>query len=132
MRDKILYILGAAGHDPAGARFVPDHRISAGTQSGRDLQDHLLPCADGDYGADLRDGGVPSSILFLVTKNFKFDALAVAVTEVGPGVPGRQPDYRLDLGPRRLGHLVDLGRAADVGAGLLAAVRRLPDAAQRD
>ncbi len=83
MRDKILYIIGAVAIDSAGARHLPDHRLSAGTQSGHDLQDHLLPRADGDYGADLRPGGLLASILFLVTKNFKFDALAVAVTEVG-------------------------------------------------
>ena len=47
------------------------------------------------------------------------------------GVPGRQPGHRLHLGPHHLGHLVDLGRAPHLRAGLLAALCRIPDAAPR-
>ena len=120
---------GASWRGTSTRSPVPAGRDAAG----RDLQDHLLPRARGHH----RDARAPSwrssrSVLFLITKNFKFDALAVAVTEVGLAFLAANLVTGSIWGRHDLGHLVDLGRAPHLGAGLLAAVRRLPDAAQRD
>ena len=71
---NIYKIFGAAGRSDAG----------------HDLPHHLLPRAHGDDGHARLRRGLFASIAFLITKNFKYDAVAVAVTEVGPRLPGRR------------------------------------------
>ncbi len=72
-----------------------------------------------------------ASVLFLVTKNFVYDALAVAVTEVGLAFLAANLVTGSLWGRVIWGSVLGLGCAPDFGPGLLAAVRRLPDAAPR-
>jgi heme exporter protein C len=83
MRDKIIYILGAAAILLLArnlyliAGFPPE--ASQGMIF-KIIFFHVPPAITALLGATV---ALVASILFLVTKNFKYDALAVAVTEVG-------------------------------------------------
>jgi heme exporter protein C len=83
MRDKILYLLGVAAFLILArdiyviARFPPE--ASQGSAF-KIIFFHLA--AWGSAGATLT-AALVTSILFLATKNFKYDAAAVACTEVG-------------------------------------------------
>lgn len=83
MRDKILYVLGIAAFVILArdiyviARFPPE--ASQGSAF-KIIFFHLA--AWGSAGATLL-AALITSILFLITKNFKYDATAVACTEVG-------------------------------------------------
>ena len=71
-----------------------------------------------------------ASILFLRTRNFFHDSLALAVTEIGLVVLAAGIVAGTIAG-RSARPLVDLGRPRHHRAGLLAPLRALPDAAQR-
>ena len=51
------------------------------------------------------------SIGYLIRKDLRLDAVAAAITEVSFAFAIHHPGHRYDLGPRHLGHLVDLGSA---------------------
>ncbi|MGA2146284.1 MAG: cytochrome c biogenesis protein CcsA [Bryobacteraceae bacterium] len=83
MRDKIVYLLGAA----AIVIFVRDIYLAAGLPEEASqgaifkIIFFHVPMAFAAIGASFT--ALVASILFLVTRNFQYDALAVSVTEVG-------------------------------------------------
>ena len=133
MRQKILY------------RAVRAGRLAGGRRTWRSccsccrMKRRRAP-STGSSSSTCRPPGRPSpgffaaavaSVLYLVTKNLRYDALAVAVTEVGLAFGAANLVTGMIWGRVIWGDLVDLGPAAHLDAGLLAAVRRLPDAAAR-
>jgi len=114
MREKVLYAL-ASGPSHPGVEHQR-HRPSAGGDPTRgDLQDHLLPRPMWICAMTAACAALLASVGFLATKNFKFDAAAVAVTEVG--WLSRRPAWSpAPSGAVKSGAFVDLGRAPDFRA----------------
>jgi heme exporter protein C len=83
MRNKILYVLGAVAIVLLARNIYLIARLPGEMQQGaifKIIFFHVPVAATAMVGAAV---ALISSVMFLVTRNFKYDALAVSVTEVG-------------------------------------------------
>ena len=130
MRENLIYILGAAAAVLLVRNLyiilnvLPDEANQGAMY--RIMFFHIPAVVDSVHWRLLR---LLANVAYLVTGKLKYDAMQRFVYGGAAAVPVHRPDHRQDLGPHHLGHLVDLGRAAHLGARLRAAVLRIPDAA---
>ena len=122
---RTLPWLGALDGAAVGRRPVSrPGRLAARLPAGRDRADHVRPCAgglDGDGRLRAARGAGRGALVW------RHPLADLAGTRGGAG--GRRlcaglPGHRLALGPADVGHVVGVGRAADLGAGAVLPLSR--------
>src|ERR1035438_1151390 len=83
MRDKILYVLGAAALVILVWNINTIAQLPEETQQGVVFKIIFFHVPMAVSALTASAVALVASVLFLITRNFKYDALAVAVTEVG-------------------------------------------------